>query len=222
MPESERLPIFPLSNVVVFPRVRCPLHIFEPRYRQMTLHAIESDRRIGMATVLPEHVGEMAGDPPVFQIGCAGTIAEHQLLPDGRFNLVLVGTQRFRICREPERSGERLYRVAEVQFLADPFDASDAGRILELRSKVIALAHELVSEIAPGRAAAFASERLTSVDDAVLVNALCNALPFPAPEKQGLLESAGVLERYEKLEGLLCFRLAELGMGALPDSQRLH
>lgn len=222
MPEVERLPLFPLSNVVLFPRVRCPLHIFEPRYRQLTARAVEADRRIGMVTVLPDRVSEMPGNPPVFPIGCAGTISEHQPLPDGRFNLVLVGTQRFRILRESEPIGARLYRIAEVEFLEDPLAPADLAQVLRLRGLVIELAQRFVERIAPKRAAGFAAERLTSVDDAVLANALCNALPFAAAEKQVLLESASVLARYQQLEALLSFQLAELRFGAARDSGRLH
>ena len=57
---GEEIALFPLSNVVLFPRVRAPLHVFEPRYRQMVEHALASERRIGMATVLPEHVAVRA------------------------------------------------------------------------------------------------------------------------------------------------------------------
>ena len=222
MPEAAQLPIFPLSSVVLFPRVRCPLHIFEPRYRQLTARAIESERRIGMVAVLPEFATAMSGDPPVFPIGCAGVITEHQLLPDGRFNLVLIGTQRFRIRREHPRGAERLYRIAEVEFLDDPFDDGDRARIRDLRAEVIALANRFVSQIAPKRAAAFDASQLANIDDTVLVNALCNALPFATAEKQGLLESASVVARYQQLEALLQFQLAEQSLGAAHDAGRLH
>ena len=88
---SEELALFPLSTVVLFPRVRTPLHVFEPRYRQMTEHALGGDRRIGMVLVDAEHAAGMAGDPPVQAIGCAGTISAAQRLPDGRFHVLLDG-----------------------------------------------------------------------------------------------------------------------------------
>ena len=72
MDRMDEIPIFPLQQVVLFPRVRCPLHIFEPRYRQLTEAALAGDRRIGMVAVRPEHANAMAGDPPVFGVGCEG------------------------------------------------------------------------------------------------------------------------------------------------------
>ena len=67
MSESELLPIFPLSNVVLFPRVKTPLHLFEPRYRQLARDVLQGDRRVGMVVVRPEHIDEMPGDPPIFR-----------------------------------------------------------------------------------------------------------------------------------------------------------
>src|SRR5512147_373282 len=114
---GEELPLFPLSNVVLFPRVRAPLHIFEPRYRQMTEHALAGERRIGMVVVPPEHLERIAGDPPVYAIGCAGVISASQRLPDGRFHIMLDGTWRFRIQEELPHAPGRLYRLARVERL---------------------------------------------------------------------------------------------------------
>lgn len=222
MPELERLALFPLTSIVLFPRVRCPLHIFEPRYRQMTARALAGDRRIGMLAVRPEHLDQMPGDPPTYEIGCAGTITEHRVLPDGRFDLVLLGTRRFRIHRELEREAMQLYRVAEVEFLEDRPCSAEFPELVSVRSQVIDLAQRWVSHIAPQRAESFDPSRLASVEHEVLANALSNALPFAAAEKQGLLECAGVLERFRQLGALLSFQIAELGMGLAVDSQRVH
>jgi hypothetical protein len=119
--ESERLPIFPLSNVVLFPRVKTPLHLFEPRYRQLARDVLQGERRIGMVVVRPEHVDEMPGDPPIYPIGCAGVITESQRLPDGRYNLVLLGEHRVRIVGEEPRGESQLYRVAQVVRLPEPY-----------------------------------------------------------------------------------------------------
>ncbi len=112
---TDELAIFPLSNVVLFPGVQAPLHLFEPRYRQMAEHVLDGDRRIGMVVVPPEHAAEMRGDPPVYPIGCTGTVGQSQRLRDGRFNVVLIGTHRFRITSEAPQPADRLYRVAEVE-----------------------------------------------------------------------------------------------------------
>ena len=114
------LPIFPLPNVVLFPRVRTPLHIFEPRYRQMTEAALAAEQQIVMAVIRPQFADDAAGDPPIFDIACAGVIVESQRFPDGRFHILLHGTERVRILAEGRRPAGQLYRSAPVRSLADP------------------------------------------------------------------------------------------------------
>src|SRR5262245_3503997 len=219
---SEEIALFPLSSVVLFPRVRTPLHIFEPRYRQMTEHALAGDRHIGMVMVRTEYEAEMAGDPPVYPIGCAGIISEAQRLPDGRFLIVLDGVWRFRIAEEPPRAPDLLYRVARVERLADPYAAPERARVGELRERVLELVRRLLLRAARDQAPGFPPDLFRDMDDEAVVNTLANALALAAPEKQGLLEVAGVLARFERLEGLLAFRLAELGVPGSRPTTRLH
>jgi len=207
------LPIFPLENVVLFPKVQVPLHIFEPRYRQMTKAALADDRRIGMVTVRPEFAREMLGQPPVFPIGCEGEIERVEELADGRFNLVLRGTQRFRIVAETEPEDDRIYRIARVRMLEDVLPDSELGRVGALREETFAMMRELVSIVAPRRADLFDREAFDKVDHATFVNAIAQSMDFVPSEKQGLLEADEVCERYERLAGLMRFRLAELGSG---------
>jgi len=206
---TQQLAIFPLSNVVLFPGVQTPLLLFEPRYRQMAADVLAGDRRIGMVTVPPEHSGAMPGNPPVYPIGCAGTISQDQLLPDGRYNIVLTGESRFRIVSELEASPARLYRVAEVAWLADPLPAEAAQQVAELRRRIEAQVRSLVRRRDPKRATGLVDGILTGADAATFVNTLANALAFSPPEKQGLLEAENIPQRFERLEGLLAFRLAE-------------
>jgi len=214
--------LFPLSNVVLFPATSVPLHVFEPRYRQLTRAALEADRTIGMIAVRPESVAGMQGDPPLFDVGCAGTIGTCEALPDGRYQFVLGATRRFRILREIPRERERLYRVAEVAWLDDPFPASDAATVTAQRRDVLERVGELARRAASERSQEVSEERLTGIDDVRLVNALCQALDLPTVEKQGLLEANGVRERYERLSGLLAFRLAEPRWGAAHSEPRRH
>ena len=109
------LPLFPLPNVVLFPNVFLPLHIFEPRYRAMVADALDGDRLIGMVLLRPGWEGDYEGRPPVFPIGCAGLISHHEQLPDGRYNIVLRGLEKFRVEREDD---SRLYRLGEVEHAA--------------------------------------------------------------------------------------------------------
>jgi hypothetical protein len=216
------IPIFPLSTVVLLPGVQTPLHLFEPRYRQMAEHALAGERRIGMVVVPPEHVDTMPGDPPVYPIGCAGIVAQSRRLPDGRYDIMLAGTERFRIEREPERPPERLYRVAEVELLDDPFPEEARERVAGLREVIVELVRSLVSHTDAGRAGQITPELFHGVDDVTFVNSLSNALSFSPGEKLGLLEAETVPARFERLEGLLSFRLAELAGPRVPGSRSLH
>src|SRR6187549_2359832 len=118
------IPIFPLPNVVLFPSVFLPLHIFEPRYRQMVDDALNGDRIIGMTLLRAGWESDYEGRPAVYPLGCAGVITHAERLPDGRFNIVLRGMEKFRITREED---DRLYRVAHV----DPVPEWPADRVRE-------------------------------------------------------------------------------------------
>src|SRR5919106_4107358 len=103
------IPIFPLPNVVLFPQVFLPLHIFEPRYREMIADALGGDRIIGMVLLRPGWEGDYDGRPPVYPIGCAGVITHAEPLPDGRYNTVLRGIEKFQIMGE---DASKAYRLA--------------------------------------------------------------------------------------------------------------
>jgi hypothetical protein len=216
---SLRLPLFPLENVVLLPEVAVPLHVFEPRYRQLTAAALASDRRIGMVAVRPECAHEMAGDPPLFDVGCAGFVTEHRRLPDGRYHLLLQGTHRFRILEELPREGERLYRVAEAEMLADA--AGDPERARALREQVIELLVRLSERtLAPGQAIDVA--KLRALETAQFANAVSQSVSLPTREKQSLLEAPSITERLERLAATLDFHLAWLGRPDVEGSETVH
>lgn len=210
MSESELLPIFPLSNVVLFPRVKTPLHLFEPRYRQLARDVLQGERRIGMVVVRPEHVDEMPGDPPIYPVGCAGVITESHRLPDGRYNLVLLGEHRVRVVAEEPRVDPRLYRVARVVRLQDSYPEAERARVARLRAAIAADIGVLIRRAQPDRSHAFDPELFAGVDDETFVNAVANAFAFPAEEKQALLEAEDVPERYARLASSLSFQRLEL------------
>jgi Lon protease-like protein len=216
------IPLFPLPGVVLFPGVQAPLHIFEMRYRQMTEHVLSHGGSIGMVAVPPEHSADLLGDPPLYPIGCAGVITQSQRLRDGRFNLVLAGTQRFRIAREAPRAAERLYRVAEVDLLDDPFPPAERARAAKRRARIVELVQHLVERSDPDRAQQITLQLFAALDDAHFANSLSCALTFATSEKQGLLEAESVPARLERLEGLLEFRLAELAVGGTQGSNSVH
>jgi len=110
------VPLFPLPDVWLFPRTLIPLHIFEPRYRQMIEDILDGRGRIVMGTVLPGHEDEAAGKPPIHSIAGLGEIVQHRRLPDGRFDIRLFGLGRVQV-REVE--SDRLYRKVAVEPLVE-------------------------------------------------------------------------------------------------------
>ena len=102
------IPIFPLPNVVLFPSALLPLHIFEPRYRAMVTDALEGERLIGMVMLRPGWEPHYEQAPDVYPVGCAGFITHADRLPDGRYNIMLRGLEKFRIADErPAGRGRR-------------------------------------------------------------------------------------------------------------------
>jgi Lon protease-like protein len=214
------IPLFPLDSVVLFPKLRAPLHIFEPRYRQMMEAALAGSRTLGMVAVLPEHRAELSGSPPLFEIGCAGFIEAWERLADGRFNLVLHGTQRFRILREIPPAAGRSYRIAEAEMLVDaPPRPADVAALRGARERVLAALAQILAR-AGSPPEELAAERLAALDPDTFTSTLCQILGFPVEEKQGLLQADGVLSRLETLEGVLQFHLARLRLPG--GSEALH
>jgi hypothetical protein len=188
------IPIFPLPNVVLFPNVFLPLHIFEARYRQMVDAALNGDRIIGMVLLRPGWEGDYEGRPPVYPIGCAGVITHAERLPDGRFNIVLRGMEKFRIASED--TGE-LYRVASVTPVPEPPAESVRDEMRDERRRLEAL-------LVPQPEGHQRDHRVpSSMADEDLVNALAQYLEFDPIEKQALLERDGLLNRCRSLIELL-------------------
>ena len=191
---SDLLPLFPLPNVVLFPNVFLPLHIFEPRYREMVADALASDRMIGMVLLRPGWDRDYEGRPPIYAIGCSGVLTHTERLPDGRYNLVLRGIERFRIIEEDHALS---YRRAVVEPLREPpLDAADRTAILRQRSK-------LESMLGPSQSSAGDSRMPASMSDEDLVNALAQYLDLEPLEKQALLEQPCLRTRAESLVELL-------------------
>jgi Lon protease-like protein len=211
MPQIETLALFPLSDVVLLPQASVPLYIFEPRYRQMTSQALAGDCQIGMVTVRPDVIGEMSGDPPVFEIGCLGRIAHSEQRPDGTFQILLVGERRFRILDEHPRPQDQLYRSARVELLDDrePENRDELNQLKESRHAVLELLADLVSTTREDASSDAQLAGLAALEATRLVNALTRSIRFDPIERQQLLEADSILSRVEIMKDLLHFRLAE-------------
>jgi uncharacterized protein len=188
------IPIFPLPNVVLFPNVFLPLHIFEQRYRSMVADALEEDRIIGMALLRPGWESDYDGRPAVYPIGCAGLVTHAERLPDGRYNIVLQGLEKFRIVDEDD---SRPYRLAHIERIAESVREADKEEMRSARRR-------LESLLVPQPKGRGAEPKVPpSMADEDLVNALAQYLELEPVEKQALLEREGLLARCRSLIELL-------------------
>jgi Lon protease-like protein len=214
------LPLFPLTNVVLFPTVSVPLYVFEPRYRQMTRDALAGDRRIGMVAVRREFQDRMEGDPPIFETGCEGVISHAEERPDGTWSLLLSATKRFRILREAPRDGTKLYRTAQVIGLDDSPADPEVFRLL--RGEVEDRLEDLLRPTLDPEELPNALATIHGLANEQFANALAQMLDFDVLEKQRLLESAGQQDRTITLRDLLDFRLAETRILGANRNTRVH
>jgi Lon protease-like protein len=211
MSRTLRVPIFPLAGAILFPRSQLPLHIFEPRYREMVRDAIEGAGRIAM--IQPQRLDD-DNHAPLFDAGCVGEIAGVEELDDGRFNIVLLGTNRFRLVDELDSGAP--YRCAEVDISA--FDDHEPPPLsLAQRAEVEREARRLGD--AMGLAIDWTSVNL--LDDETLVNAIAQVAPFDVGAKQALLEQASLEGRADLLVQLMQFHRAAVtgGMEVEPTIQ---
>ena len=203
MSRTLRVPIFPLSGALLFPRSQLPLHIFEPRYREMTRDAIDSGGQIAM--IQPQRYDD-DNKAPLYAVGCVGEIVGVEEMDDGRFNIVLLGSNRFRLVREIENN--TLYRCAEVD--VEAFDDSDPDPLPMIqRAEVEREARKLGDAL--GLAVDWAA--VARLDDEMLVNAIAQVAPFDVGAKQALLEQAALDGRADLLVQLMQFHRAAVSGG---------
>jgi Lon protease-like protein len=199
------IPVFPLPATILLPRGQLPLNIFEQRYLDMIEHALAGDRIIGM--IQPRfNRGEpdLAGDPPICDVGCAGRLVAYQETGDGHVLITLAGIARFRICEE--LAVETAFRQCgiTVQPYCDDFKPGhgennvDRGAVLRtLRAYLDA--NQLEADW----------DSVIQASNEVLVNALSMMSPYGAAEKQALIESADLKIRSETLVAITEIELAK-------------
>ena len=189
------IPLFPLPNVVLFPNVFLPLHIFEARYRDMVTDALAADRIIGMVLLRPGWESDYEGRPAIYPVGCAGLITHAERLQDGRFNIVLQGMEKFKVLDEDDSRAYRLARVDSVNEQAANGDDKDEMRLARRRLEALLVPQP------KGRGSD--TKVPASMADEDLVNALAQYLELEPVEKQALLERDSLLARCRSLIELL-------------------
>jgi Lon protease-like protein len=196
------IPIFPLPNAVLFPNVFMPLHIFEPRYRAMVSDALAGDRIIGMVLLKAGFERDYEGRPAIFPIGCAGVVTHSEPLPDGRFNIVLKGIEKFRVTGE---DASKPYRLATIDSLPELVPDAERSELRHLRVRL----ETLLAAAAEREGGDPKFPRAVADED--LVNALAQYMELEPLERQALLERDGVLARCHGLIELLEMKTIERG-----------
>jgi len=185
--------LFPLPNIVLFPEAVQGLHIFEPRYRQMTADAIHDDHLIALVLLHPGWENEYDDVPEIEKVACLGRITQAEKLLDGRYNLRLRGLSRIRIVEEVRT--DKLYRMARVELMPD-IVPDDITKLMELRRR---LGEAILPRFDPQGPAYHHLEELFHGDTPLghLCDLLAFSLPLPLPFKQSLLEQPHVDLRAE-------------------------
>jgi Lon protease-like protein len=187
--------LFPLPNLVLFPSIVQGLHMFEPRYREMTADALADDRLLALVLLREGWEADYEGRPPVHQVCCVGRIVGDEQLDDGCYNLQLLGLRRARIVEELTPS--RAYRIARIELLWDcntPNWHVDA----ELRRKL----ERAIAAWCPGHESTAGVARKVLASNlglGVVCDLLTHTLPLNIAAKQELLERLDVAERARHL-----------------------
>jgi Lon protease-like protein len=194
--------LFPLPDFVLFPHVVAPLHIFEPRYREMTKDALDSDRLIALVLLKPGWEEDYEATPPVHDVACLGQIINDQKLADGKYNLLVRGLCRLRL--EKEVPSQKLYRLAQGWPLPDGADAPS-----ELRERLANAALPLLPSVDS------VLEQMKELFSSPLpLGGLCDVLSFAMPlsteAKQELLAEIDIEQRASRL-------IEELKSGRVPE-----
>ena len=192
----KEIPIFPLSNFIIFPEINVPLNIFEPRYVQMIDDSMKSNRLIGM--IQPKKTG-MLNKPDLYDVGCVGKITNFNETSDGKYFIIINGISRFKITKEI--STEKLYRICKINYenFADDLTKKKEGidfSDLELIFKDLKNLFEK-----KGFVINWSNLKNENIDHAI--NTLSMASPFSIEEKQILLETFDTNSRKSKLEEIL-------------------
>ena len=192
----KKIPVFPLSNFIIFPKTTVPLNIFEPRYIQMIDDSMKSNRYIGM--IQPKKTGDLK-KPDLYNIGCVGKITSFNETEDGRYLIVLNGLCRYETIKEI--SSNKLYRECEVNFKTFVNDLVEKKEQIEFSDlkQIFKDLKKLFEQ--QGYQISWKDIEKQSVEQTI--NTLSMASPFTLEEKQILLETKNLIERKNKLEEIL-------------------
>ena len=192
-----KLPVFPLSNFIIFPKTTVPLNIFEPRYIDMINDSMQSDKLIGM--IQPKNSLDKKNRPELYESGCAGKITSFNETEDGRFLIELKGLTRFKNVKEIET--EKKYRILEVSY--ENFYQDLINKKEEIKFSDLELIFKDLKSLFEKRGFIINWKALEKQSLDETINALAMASPFTLEEKQILLEAENLDLRKNKIAEIL-------------------
>jgi uncharacterized protein len=193
---SGKARLFPLPNLVLFPHVMQPLHVFERRYREMLEDALATDRLIAMALLTPGWESDYEGRPPMHSMVCLGRIATHYRLADGTYNVLLLGLRRAQIIHELE--SQHIFREAQVKICDDLYPPQAAPRHSDLQHRICDVLLGLLPQM-PDVHEQLDQLLKNDVSLGMLTDVIAYTLDIGLAEKQLLLEETNVYDRAEML-----------------------
>jgi Lon protease-like protein len=195
--------IFPLPGALLLPRANLPLHIFEPRYRELVRDSLGRGRLIGM--IQPLDPEDSADAPALFPIGCVGKMTTFRETEDGRFYITLTGISRFRVRKE--LAVTTLYRQVEADLSEFAADAHDTEEVTLDREKLLPVLREFFKL----HTVKVDWDAIEQVPNHALVRSLAMTCPFAPRERQALLEAASQSERGKLILALLQMAVRQTG-----------
>ena len=191
------IPVFPLSNFIIFPKTTVPLNIFEPRYLDMVNDSMKSNKLIGM--IQPKSLENEDNLPELHDIGCLGKITSFKETEDGRYMIELKGLIRFKVIKEIK--SQNIYREYEVDFKDYYHDLSEKKE--ELKFSELELIFKDLKLLFEKRGFIINWKELEKQSLDEIINALSMASPFTLEEKQVLLEARNLSLRKNKIAEIL-------------------
>ncbi len=191
-------PLFPLPNIVLFPKTLLPLQVYEPRYRVMTAEALEGAQAICVALLKPGWEADYYGSPEVYSVGCVGKIVQHQLLPDGRYHLTLHGEEKVHIgaCVQ-----ETPYRIVRVRSRRDDETWVSGGEVAQEAADLV----RLFRRVHEGHASSLALAEMfgAHMGPEAVLNTIAMHLNVEPDVKERLLETDSLGVRYRSVLQIL-------------------
>ena len=191
------IPVFPLSDFIIFPKTSVPLNIFEPRYIDMINDSMKSDKMIGI--IQPKTTYIKNNTPELYEVGCLGKIITFRETEDGRFLIELKGVTRFQKVREIK--SDKKYRILEVDYNSFIKDLNDENENIKFSD--LKLIFKDLKNLFDKRGYVINWKALEKQSLSEIINALAMASPFSAEEKQILLETKNLNDRKNKVAEIL-------------------